>query len=154
MHSAAPVGRTLIEIHKETKADISGSDALCCALQMLNHMQDCRSDYLSLDRVYLPEPWLEEAGGSVADLGLSEASPAVRNVLDRCLAETEKLLTKADGLPKSIGRRGLRLETAVILNLARALAFKLHHHDPLSYHVRVSKVSWLINGLRGIFSSW
>ena len=146
MHSAAPVGRALIEIHRESKADISKSDALCCALQILNHMQDCRSDYLSLNRVYLPEPWFKEAGGSVADLGLSEASPAVRNVLDRCLVKTEQLLTKAEGLPKSIDRRGLRLETAVILKLAWALAFKLHHHDPLSCNVKVGRVGWVING--------
>lgn len=154
MHSAAPVGRALIEIHGEVKADISGSDALCCALQMLNHMQDCRSDYLSLDRVYLPEPWFEEAGCSVTDLGLSKASPAVRNVLDRCLIKTEYLLTQAEGLPKSIRRRGLRIESAIILKLAWALAFKLRHQDPLSYQVKVGRVGWLMSGLKGLFSSW
>ena len=31
-----------------------GSDNLCTALQIINHLQDCQKDYISLDRVYLP----------------------------------------------------------------------------------------------------
>jgi len=154
MWSAASVGRSLLDIHGEAKADISASDSLCCALQMLNHMQDCRSDYLSLDRVYLPEPWLKEAGGSVADLGLFKASPAVRSVLDKCLVKTEQLLMQAQGLPKTIRRPGLRMESAIILRLAWALASKLRRQDPLSCHVKVGKVGWTMAGLRGILSSW
>ena len=65
--SAASVGRVMMDIHGESEhADIEGSDALCNALQVLNHLQDVREDYLALDRVYVPEPWLQEAGGSVA----------------------------------------------------------------------------------------
>ena len=52
--SAASVGRVMMDIHGETAhADIEGSDALCNALQVLNHLQDCREDFLALDRVYL-----------------------------------------------------------------------------------------------------
>ncbi len=89
MRSAASVGRVMMDIHGETDADIEGSDALCCALQVLNHLQDCKEDYLALDRVYLPEPWFEEAGGSVEDFALDRETSAVRYVIDRCLDETE-----------------------------------------------------------------
>ena len=66
LRSAASVGRVMMDIHGESRqADLEGSDALCNALQVLNHLQDCREDYLALDRVYLPEPWLKEAGGGV-----------------------------------------------------------------------------------------
>ena len=30
------------------------SDAICAALQVINHLQDCADDYRNLDRVYLP----------------------------------------------------------------------------------------------------
>ena len=74
--SAASVGRVMMEIHGESgHADIEGSDALCNALQVLNHLQDCREDFLVLDRVYVPEPWLRtpaaarDAGGTSGGTG-------------------------------------------------------------------------------------
>ncbi len=154
MRSAASVGRVMMDIHGETDSDIEGSDALCCALQMLNHMQDCKKDYLALDRVYLPEPWLKLAGGSVEDLALDRASPAVRQVLDRCLDETEALLRRAESMPHSVRRRGLRLESALILKLAWALAARLRREDPVAGRVKVSKAGWLVCGLRGILGAW
>jgi len=154
MRSAASVGRVMLDIHGETDADIEGSDALCRALQMLNHMQDCKKDYLALDRVYLPEPWLREAGGSVEDLALDRATPAVRKVLDRCLDETEALLRRAEGMPRSVRRRGLRLESAFILRLAWALGARLRREDPVAGRVKVSKAGWLICGLRAVIGAW
>ena len=154
MRSAASVGRVMMDIHGETDSDIDGSDALCCALQMLNHMQDCKKDYLALDRVYLPEPWLTEAGGSVEDLALDRATPAVRQVLDRCLDETEALLRRAESMPRSVRRRGLRLESAFILRLAWALAARLRRQDPVAMRVKVSKAGWLMCGLRGVLGAW
>ncbi|MBT3927620.1 MAG: squalene/phytoene synthase family protein [Rhodospirillaceae bacterium] len=154
MRSAASVGRVMMDIHGETDSDIEGSDALCCALQMLNHMQDCKKDYLALDRVYLPEPWLVEAGGRVEDLALDRATPAVRQVLDRCLDETEALLRRAESMPRSVRRRGLRLESAFILKLAWALAARLRRQDPVAERVKVSKAGWLVCGLRGVLGAW
>ena len=154
MRSAASVGRVMMDIHGERDADIEGSDALCCALQVLNHLQDCKKDYLALDRVYLPEPWLKEAGGSVEDLALDRATPAVRRVIDRCLDETEILLRRAEAMPRSVGRRGLRWESAFILKLAWALARRLRREDPVAGRVEVSKAGWLACGLRGILGAW
>ena len=31
------------------------NDALCAALQVINHLQDCGKDYRELNRVYIPE---------------------------------------------------------------------------------------------------
>lgn len=154
MLSAATVGRVMLDIHGETDADIEGSDALCCALQMLNHMQDCKKDYLALDRVYLPEPWLKEADGSVEDLALDQATPAVRQVLDRCLDETEALLRRANSLPRSVKRRGLRLETALIIKLAWALAARLRRQDPVAVRVKVGKPGWLLCGISAVLGAW
>ncbi len=154
MRSAASVGRVMMDIHGERQADIAGSDALCCALQVLNHLQDCKDDYQALGRVYLPEPWLQEAGASVEDLALGQATPAVRQVIDRCLDETETLLRRAEGMPGSVRRRGLRWESAFILNLAWALAARLRREDPVAGRVKVSKAGWLVCGLRGVLGAW
>ena len=42
--SAAPVGRYLLDIHGELQDHYIYSDALCNALQVINHLQDCADD--------------------------------------------------------------------------------------------------------------
>ncbi len=152
--SAAAVGRVMMDIHGETEADFEGSDALCNALQVLNHLQDCKKDYLALGRVYLPEPWLEEAGGSVEDLALDHGTPAVRAVTDRCLDGVDDLLDRAQSMPPSVHRRGLRLESALILRLARRLARLLREQDPVAGRVKVSKPAWAWCGVCAVARSW
>jgi len=153
--SAASVGRVMMDIHGETAtADIEGSDALCNALQMLNHVQDCKKDYLALDRVYLPEPWLKEAGGGVEDLANSHASPAVRAVIDRCLDQVDTLLARARAMPATVKRRRFRVECALIVQLALALSKKLRRQDPVAQRVKVSKLGWLWCGARAIIRAW
>jgi len=153
--SAASVGRVMMDIHGETAtADIEGSDALCNALQMLNHVQDCKKDYLALDRVYLPEPWLKEAGGGVEDLANSHASPAVRAVIDRCLDQVDTLLARARAMPATVKRRRFRVECALIVQLALALSKKLRRQDPMAQRVKVSKLGWLWCGARAIIRAW
>ena len=56
-YSAMPVGRFVLDLHGEDRSVCSVwtySDALCSALQVINHLQDCAKDYRALDRVYLP----------------------------------------------------------------------------------------------------
>ena len=67
-YSAAPVGRYVLDLHGEDRATWPPSDALCAALQVLNHLQDGGKDLSALDRSYLPQDMLEAAGASVADV--------------------------------------------------------------------------------------
>ena len=77
--SASPVGRYVLDLHGEDRATWEVSDPLCNALQVLNHLQDCRDDYRALDRVYLPEPWLAEAGIGVEALDGEISGAALRS---------------------------------------------------------------------------
>ena len=153
--SAASVGRVMMDIHGESRhADLEGSDALCNALQVLNHLQDCREDYLALDRVYLPETWLSEAGGGVALLAERRAAAPVRRTIDRCLAGTADLLKRAETMPHSVRRRRFRWECAVIVKLAWALQRRLARGDPLAGRIRVPGVSRVRLALSGIVGAW
>jgi squalene synthase HpnC len=67
-NSANPVGRYLLDLHGERDSGYPFSDALCSALQVLNHLQDCRDDYRNLDRVYLPLDWMGMEGLEVSAL--------------------------------------------------------------------------------------
>ena len=154
LRSASSVGRVMMDIHGESDADFEGSDALCNALQVLNHLQDCKKDYRRLNRVYIPEPWLHEAGAGVEDLVRDAATPAVRRVIDQCLDGVETLLGRAREMPGSVRRRGLRLESAVILKLAWRLTERLRREDPLAGRVKVSRLGWLAAGAHGIVGAW
>src|SRR5438105_7145784 len=105
-YSAAPVGRQLLDLHGESRDTWPPSDALCAALQVLNHLQDCAEDYRRLDRVYLPAADLNAAGIGVEALAAPAASPALRRVLDGLLDRTERLIGTARGLPAGVAARG------------------------------------------------
>ena len=66
--SAMPVGRFVCDVHGESRALWPANDALCAALQIINHLQDCQSDYLNLNRVYIPLDALAACGTSVEAL--------------------------------------------------------------------------------------
>ena len=67
--SAMPVGRFVCDVHGESRAVWPLNDALCAALQIINHLQDCGDDYRNLDRVYIPQDALAASGATVAALG-------------------------------------------------------------------------------------
>jgi hydroxysqualene synthase len=138
-YSAMPVGRHVLALHEEDRATWQPSDALCTSLQVLNHLQDGAKDLAALDRCYLPEDLLAESGASVADLRGARATPGLRRVFDRLLTRVEALNDMAAGLPRSVRSRRLRLETAVIVGLARRLTQRLRRGDPVATRVRLTK---------------
>jgi farnesyl-diphosphate farnesyltransferase len=138
-YSASPVGRQLLDLHGESRDTWHASDALCSALQVLNHLQDCSDDYRSLDRVYLPLDLMGEAGVTVEELTAGPASPGMRLVIDRLLDATDRLIATAGRLPGRVAARGLRWESATIVHLARLLSRRLRRGDPLATRVALSK---------------
>lgn len=138
-YSAAPVGRQLLDLHGEARTSWEPSDALCNALQVLNHLQDCAADYRALDRVYLPERDLAACGAPIEDLAAPVASPRLRAVIDRLLDETEALIATARRLPGRVESAGLRRECAVIVTLAERLARRLRRGDPLARRVKLTR---------------
>jgi squalene synthase HpnC len=130
--SAAPVGRMVLDIHGEPRSTWPASDALCAALQVINHLQDCGEDRRDLDRVYLPERELAAAGAQIEDLDASHASPALQAAVSGLARRTLELLARSRLLAASVADRRLRLEIAVIQRVAEDLAKRLTTVDPLS----------------------
>ncbi len=151
-YSAAPVGRQLLDLHGESHDTWPPSDALCAALQVLNHLQDCVADCRTLDRVYLPLDDLAAAGCTVEALEAPRASPGLRRVIDALLDRTETLIATARGLPPRVNARGLRWESAVIVALAARLARRLRHGDPLATRVKLGKNDFAAAFLTGILA--
>ncbi|MEM7425027.1 MAG: squalene synthase HpnC [Pseudomonadota bacterium] len=139
MRSAAPVGRYLLDLHGEDRSGYPYSDALCNALQVINHMQDCKDDFLEMDRVYLPDVWLKQHDTGVAALREDRASWQLRAVIDKCLDGSAELMKTANLLPRRLKNRRLAMESAVIVNIANKLIAELRTRDPLAERVKLSK---------------
>ena len=149
-YSAMPVGRHVLDLHGEDRTTHAPSDALCTALQVLNHLQDCAKDLVALDRCYLPLDLLDHCGASVDDLRGGTETSGLRRVFDLLLDHVDGLNATANELPRRTRSRGLRLETAVIVGLAQRLARRLRRGDPLARRVKLTKGDVLASALMAL----
>ena len=149
LRSASPVGRYLLELHGEDKIHFKYSDALCNALQVINHLQDCADDFRDLDRCYLPLEWCRETGANLEMLREKSSPPELRAVQMKCLEGTEALLRTADKLPGKLASKSLAMESGVIVSIAWKLVSKLKQQDPVAERVELSKPQFLLYGLKG-----
>ncbi|WP_135078102.1 squalene/phytoene synthase family protein [Terasakiella sp. SH-1] len=149
-YSANPVGRFLLDVHGETCLP-TASDALCSALQILNHLQDCQKDFQGLNRIYLPEEYLQ-GGESYEDfLKNNKASSRFREILNLCLEQTEVLLKQSLELPKQIKSKRLRYQAKVTILCGFALLGKLKRQDPLAMRVELSKLDKFLLAYKGFY---
>jgi hydroxysqualene synthase len=137
--SAAPVGRFVLDVHGEDPSIWPASDAMCSALQVINHLQDCAEDYRRLNRVYLPLDTLGLHGASVEMLDAPKAPPALRGALRQLARQTSELVSRGGALMPEIRDVRLGAEIAAIHALARRLARDLESRDPLSERVHLGK---------------
>ncbi len=133
--SAMPVGRFVLDVHGEDRALWPANDALCAALQVINHLQDCAKDRRELDRVYIPEPELAAAGVDVSALDAPAASPALRGVIRSLAERTAGLLDASRPFASRLRDHRLSLEVAFIQRLAEDLTRRLQTRDPLGERV-------------------
>ena len=137
-YSAMPVGRFVLDVHGEDRSTWPANDALCAALQIINHLQDCGADYRRLDRVYIPLDVLGARSVPIEALGAQKATPGLLAAIYEVAAKTKSLLGEAD-LSCRIRDLRLSLEVAAIEKLARRLVGMLMERDPLSQPVHLRK---------------
>ena len=142
-YSAMPVGRFVLDVHEEDRALWPANDALCAALQVINHLQDCAKDKAEIDRVYVPQDALAAAGCSVEDLTAPQASPALKGVIAGLAEQTWGLLDTSRPFAKGVKDGRLAYEVALIQRLAEDLTRKLMRRDPLSERVHHTKLETL-----------
>jgi squalene synthase HpnC len=148
--SAMPVGRYVLDVHGESHATWPASDAICAALQIINHIQDCRNDFRDLDRVYIPLDYMALAGTNVQALDAPRASPELLACLHKLAARTAGLLRDGWPLPDQIRDFRLSLEISVIHRLAWSLVHTLMARDPLHDKVHLKSLGFAGVGMLGV----
>ena len=139
-YSAMPVGRFVLDLHGEAPHLWPANDALCAALQIINHLQDCAKDYEELDRVYLPLDAMKMAGIGPQALSAATGSAGLRNVIAGLAEQNAGLLAQSRAFARGIRDTRLALEVDLIQTLAEDLNAKLGSRDPLSQTVHHSKI--------------
>jgi hydroxysqualene synthase len=149
-YSAMPVGRFVLDVHGEPRSTWPANDALCAALQINNHLQDCHDDFANLDRVYVPLDALAAAGAGVEELGAAHASPALLRCLHALAHRTDALLRESLGFSAMIADFRLSLEVAVITALAQRIVRLLETRDPLRENVHLTRIGVMGGTLAGV----
>ena len=139
-YSAMPVGRFVLDVHGEDPGTWPANDALCAALQVINHLQDCKKDHAELDRVYIPMEAMWAEGIGPEALMDKHASPALERVIRGLARRTNSLLDYARPFAGQIKDGRLAFEVTVIQTLAEDLTSRLLRKDPLSERVHHTKL--------------
>jgi squalene synthase HpnC len=140
-YSAMPVGRFVLDVHGESRSLWPLNDALCAGLQVINHLQDCGKDYRQLNRVYIPEDALAEAGAVFEDLSAPAAPARLKTVIAGLARKNARLLNVSRGFAPRLRDARLALEVDLIQTLAEDLNAKLTRRDPLSEKVHHTKMN-------------
>jgi squalene synthase HpnC len=151
-YSAMPVGRFVLDVHGEDRSTWVASDALCSALQINNHLQDCGKDYRDLNRVYIPQDAMKATGMTVEMLGADRASPEMAATLQGMTPGVERLLNESLGLAPQVANLRLALEIGVIQTYAEKILAMLKTRDPLRERVHLTKwqtLGFLLTSLAG-----
>ncbi|GAB2916190.1 squalene synthase HpnC [Streptomyces heilongjiangensis] len=130
--SANPVGRLVLAVTGTTTPERTRlSDAICTALQIVEHLQDVAED-LRRDRVYLPAEDLKRFHVQEADLAAPTAGASVRALIAFEAERARHLLDQGAPLVDSVhGRLRLLLAGFVAGGRAALHAIAAAEHDVL-----------------------
>ena len=139
-YSAMPVGRFMLDVHGESPGTWAASDALCAALQIINHLQDCAKDYRKLDRVYIPADAMAETGATIDMIAQPRSSEALLTCLHRLADRCETLLLDSEALAPLVVDSRLACEIGIIQAYAHRILGYLKQRDPLCERVHLTKL--------------
>jgi squalene synthase HpnC len=139
--SASPVGRIVLHVAgAATVENVADSDAVCNALQVLEHCQDVREDALA-GRVYLPADDLQRAAATPEMLRAPTTSHAVRQAVAANVGRAVDMLGHGPRLVHRL-RGWARVAVAgyVAGGFATARALQRAEYDVLARDVRPAKL--------------
>ena len=136
--SANPVGRLLLHLFKRTtESDLRQSDAICSALQLINHWQDVDIDYAKDNRVYLPQDEMARFGVSERHLTEKLCDSAWQALMKFQVDRARALMLSGAALGKTLpGRVGLEIRATVqgglrILEKIERAGYDVFRHRPV-----------------------
>ena len=143
--SADPVGRLLLHLFGAATADnLQRSDAICSALQLINHWQDVGIDIAKpVPRIYLPREDLERFGVTEAELTRRVATPDFRRLLRFQADRARDLMMRGAPLGRALtGRIGLEIRAIVAGGLRVLEKIEAADYDVFAARPVLSRLDW------------
>jgi squalene synthase HpnC len=101
--SANPVGRLVLAIFDSATAErIALSDSVCTGLQLVEHLQDIREDYVEKGRIYFPAEEMGRFGVEEDDLAEARATEQLCRLVAHQCDTARGLLSRGDPLVASL----------------------------------------------------
>ena len=146
--SANPIGRMLLHLNLKTEpVNLTHSDAICSALQLINHWQDVAIDWRknSGGRVYLPQDDLARFGLSDADIAEQCQSGAWREMMAFQVDRARKMMQFGAPLKRVLpGRMGAELRVMIAGGCRIADKIDAVNGDVFRRRPKLSKWDWLM----------
>jgi len=135
--SADPVGRLLLHLFgAATQDNLRRSDAVCSALQLINHWQDVAIDWQK-PRLYLPEEDLRRFGVDAAQIAEGRCDDAWRALMRFQVERARRLMLEGAPLGRELpGRIGLEIRSIIvgglrILEKIESAGYDVFRHRPV-----------------------
>jgi len=135
--SANPVGRLMLHLYSAATAEnISYSDHICSALQIINFLQDVAIDYRK-NRIYLPQDELQRFNISEQDIANSHFSADWEQMMAFQIQRAQHMLESGKPLGRVLkGRIGLEMRLIIaggetILGKLRQRCGDIFNHRPV-----------------------
>ncbi len=145
--SASTIGRMVLEATGNFSADIAASDKLCMILQLINHLQDLKKDYINLNRIYFSVNFFP----NTHELDADSESESVTNGKREILLRLKNMLESTKPLIGSISGFRIRAEIATIYKVAQRLIEKLDKANILERRVELTKLEKIKCAISGSF---
>ena len=154
--SADPIGRLVLHLNREASPQhLSWSDAICSALQLINHWQDVAIDWQKNDggRVYLPLDDLARFGLTESDIANQNNSEAWCKMMAFQCTRARELMQSGAPLGNALhGRMGAELRVIIAGGNAILDGIDAVDGDVFRRRPRLSKWAWIKIGPRALLS--
>jgi squalene synthase HpnC len=154
--SANPVGRLLLCLYGVDDAlSLSRSDAICSALQLINHWQDIAVDWrknadgVPPGRVYIPRDTMARFGVTDGHLRDSRCDDAFRALMKHLVDDARRLMHEGMPLARRLpGRVGWELRLVVQGGLRILQRIEQVDYDVFRHRPQLRRLDWPVIGLR------
>lgn len=156
--SADPVGRLLLCLYRvDDDESLRQSDAICTALQLINHWQDIAIDLaknpdgLPPGRIYVPQEALARFGVSEAQLREARSDDAFRALMRHLVNEARALMRSGMPLARRLpGRIGWELRLIVQGGLRILERIEQVDYDVFRRRPKLGRTDWPLIALRAL----
>ena len=146
---AAPQARLGFGLLGADEDTIQRAERFGIAIQLMTSMENARSHFVWLGRVYLPERWFRDAHTTVEALGDTTSTAALKMVFARGAAQVLDLLKSSGPLCPMMPTRRLRIAIALLEMQSEALAYAYASNDVLMGAPSLSKIRRAMIFVRG-----